>query len=104
MFEHGSVLRTWAIEHEPELHQLHAALALPDHRLIYLDYEGEIRDGRGRVSQWDRGTYTVRQDAADRWVVDLSGSRLVSRAVFTRLPDERDAWQVHWGRAEESVA
>jgi len=32
---------------------------LPDHRRLYLDYEGSISGGRGTVTEWDSGSYTV---------------------------------------------
>lgn len=51
--------------------------ALADHRLIYLDYEGEVSGQRGRVRRVDSGTYRAIVWRPDRVVVELAGSQLV---------------------------
>ncbi len=53
------LLATWRIRVAPSLWIGHfgpiPAWQLPDHRMEYLHYEGEISGGRGRVSQVDGG-------------------------------------------------
>src|SRR4051794_23553598 len=41
MLEHNGVLRTWALSGLPAAGEPLLAEQLPDHRLAYLDYEGE---------------------------------------------------------------
>jgi len=48
------------------------AIRLPDHRRIYLDYEGEISGGRGHVTRVDAGTVEI-LELGDRWRVRLEG-------------------------------
>ena len=61
MLERGEVLRTWAIDAPIVAGQDLPARALADHRLIYLDYEGEVSGQRGSVRRVDAGTYrTIR--------------------------------------------
>src|SRR5262249_5609576 len=49
MLERDGVLRTWAIDAPVVSGRDLPARSLGDHRLVYLDYEGEISGGRGRV-------------------------------------------------------
>ena len=46
------------------------AEALPDHRLIYLEYEGPISGDRGTVVAWDRGEYRLKRQSDAEWVID----------------------------------
>lgn len=74
MFEVGGVLRTWAtqpimrfdepLEFDCEL--------LSDHRLEYLDYEGDVAGDRGSVSRLIRGAYRLIEIADDRFTAELS--------------------------------
>ena len=77
MLEHGEVLRTWAIDSPIVAGQDLPARALPDHRRIYLEYEGEISGNRGHVRRVDTGTYQTLEWSADRVRVHLAGSQLV---------------------------
>jgi hypothetical protein len=49
---------------------------LPDHRTIYLDYEGPISGGRGEVSRWDAGHFTLLSGMPDGLTVEFDGDRL----------------------------
>jgi hypothetical protein len=59
MLENGSALTTWSIPPQdiPEKNFTCQTKRLPDHRMVYLDYEGEISGGRGNISRVDAGTY-----------------------------------------------
>lgn len=76
LLEAGPVLRAWRLLAEPG-----AAVAVPaepnaDHRLLYLDHEGPVPGGRGRVARWDAGTFDWLAEAAGRVAVVLRGGRL----------------------------
>jgi hypothetical protein len=77
MLEHGEILRTWAIDAPVVAGQDLPARALPDHRRLYLDYEGEISGNRGHVRKIDTGTYRATEWSADCVRVQLAGSQLV---------------------------
>ncbi len=49
---------------------------LPDHRRLYLDYEGELTGGRGRVRRLDRGPAQIERFAHGELVVQLEGGQL----------------------------
>ena len=57
MLEQESDLATWAIDQFPNAGETVAATRLPNHRKLYLDYDGPISDGRGTVEQVMAGTY-----------------------------------------------
>lgn len=87
MLEAGNVLRAWRLLEQPEPGRTIHAETLGDHRLIYLDYEGPVSGNRGRVERWDAGTFTWEQDAPERVVVRLAGSRCRGEAILERNAD-----------------
>lgn len=60
-----------------------AAQRIADHRPLYLEYEGEISGGRGRVRRIDRGSASVRRHSSDRWRVRLVGETLSGEFVLS---------------------
>jgi len=82
MLEHEGQLLTWALSEKPEPGKNIVARALDDHRIEYLELEGEISHDRGSVSRVAEGVYrwkldTVRHVAilkneAEIWEVDFS--------------------------------
>ncbi len=73
MLEWGAVLKTWELLEAPLSGGEVRARPLPDHRLLYLDYEGALSENRGRVTQWDRGTYEFISESAAGWQISLTG-------------------------------
>ncbi len=88
MFEIGGVLRTWAVDGLPAAGSV-AALRLPDHRLAYLNLEGEISGNRGSVTRWDRGDFDLLEDQPRRMVVVVRGEKLAGRITF-EMPENAD--------------
>ena len=73
-------LATWRLVLDP----LGGAETIPaerlaDHRRVYLDYEGEISGGRGRVRRLDRGAATVKRCAGGELQTQLQGMHLRGR-------------------------
>ena len=77
MLEDGDVLRTWAIDAPIVPDTELPARVLPDHRRIYLEYQGEVSGNRGSVRRVDAGTYSVLSWKEDRVLVRVEGSQLV---------------------------
>ena len=67
------------------------AARLADHRLDYLQYEGPLSGDRGSVRRVACGTYEVREENAQRLIVELQGSLL--RGSVTIAQKER-SWRV----------
>lgn len=90
MLESGERLRTWRLLEAPVPEKLVRAEALPDHRRLYLDYEGPVSGGRGEVRRWDRGMYTLNAEDAGALALELEGEVLRSGAELRRR--EGDDW------------
>jgi hypothetical protein len=98
MLECAGVLRTWALPEPPSPDCELVAEELPDHRLAYLDYEGDVSGNRGRVTRWDAGTYEVlcgvlapaerpegRAPEEPELRITLRGDKLVGKVTFNRV-------------------
>jgi hypothetical protein len=92
MLEVGAVLWTWQLPSIPEEGSAVEARRIFDHRLVYLDYEGPISGNRGQVRRLDTGLYDWLEQAPNRLVVRLHGSRLGGRLELVQVEGER--WQV----------
>jgi hypothetical protein len=97
MLEWGDVLRTWALEHEPQPGREIAADQLPDHRPLYLDYEGPVSRHRGVVSRWDVGEFELLGQENGKLLVELRGGRLLCRAELRAQADDPQRWVVTFG-------
>jgi hypothetical protein len=76
MLEAGDVLLTWRLAAPPGPGVPLEATRTFDHRPLYLDYEGPISGGRGRVVRWDCGTFAWEEREEGRVAVCLDGIRL----------------------------
>ena len=94
MLETGAVLQTWKLADVPKPGVVISAVESLDHRLMYLDYEGPISDGRGSVSRWDAGGYELLVDERDRRVFKLDGQRL--RGIVGLKNALAAGWSFSW--------
>lgn len=94
MLESGDVLRTWRLVEPLRQGEAIAATAAFDHRLIYLEYEGPVSGGRGRVLRRESGTFAWQVQNADRVEVRLTGQRLRGDLRLKRV--EGDNWQAEY--------
>lgn len=84
MFEHGHALRTWAVDAPIVAGATLPTRPLPDHRRLYLDYEGPIAGDRGEVRRVASGTYRRVEWTEDRIVVALQSDQLSGRLTLSR--------------------
>ncbi len=89
LLEHGPVCRTWRLRKSPDTSGEIPAEALPDHRLMYLEYEGPVSGDRGTVSVWDTGTFDWLVRGETVVEVKLMGCRLNG---VVRLRCGQDSW------------
>ncbi len=74
-------LATWRLASNPIALTDESMNAQPigDHRRIYLEYEGELSDGRGSVARVDAGGSKVVEQSDERIVMELDGHELRGR-------------------------
>ena len=87
MLEKEAGLHTWRLLQAPDGGGAIEAEPLAVHRLAYLDYEGPVSGNRGTVWAFDRGDYTLVEEAGDSVVVQLRGAKLRGQATIRRQPE-----------------
>lgn len=85
LLEHGTILKSWRLLTEPHPGQFVVAEPIADHRLLYLDYEGEVSGDRGTVTQWDTGVYEG--EIGETWAVQWIGERSQGTARLMQTDD-----------------
>ena len=90
MLEHGGVLLTWQLVREPvDVASLPIpAKRIADHRSAYLEYEGPVSGGRGKVVRVDQGIVNFERLTGRCCQVELLGGRL--RGRFCLVEDGGD--------------
>lgn len=76
----------------------YAATRLDDHRAAYLDFEGEISGGRGRVTRVARGEVRLLELADERvvaegWYAGTDGTGLRTTSRWTGSRVNADLWE-----------
>lgn len=100
MLESGEVLLTWRLDRIPTKAAEFDAVALPDHRTAYLDYEGPVSGDRGSVVRVDRGMFELIAAEDGSLTARLSGKCLHGTARLRKVsavgsPDE-SMWRMIW--------
>ena len=88
MLEEGEALLTFSFEEFPSPGM--SCKSLFDHRLDYLDYEGEISGGRGSVRRVESGSFDCSRHLPDCIHVSLRGSRLAGD--YRIIQGDDDGW------------
>jgi bifunctional non-homologous end joining protein LigD len=96
--ERDGVLVSWAVPKgiPPDPKVNHLAVRTEDHPLEYASFEGTIAHGEyggGRVTLWDRGTYSTEKWSDREVMVVLAGERTVGRFVLFRTGGKN--WMMH---------
>lgn len=86
--ESGGVLKSWAIpKMPPRLKNLkRLAIKVDDHPLSYASFQGIIEEGygKGKVSIWDKGTYTLESKNPKKLVFLLQGKVLKGKYCLVK--------------------
>ena len=89
--ENQKVLAVWKFTHPPDGKNLDKPLSaesLPDHRKVYLTYEGPIADDRGRCKIFDHGSYQLIECREDLWKVVFSGRKIKGLFILKKTNRE----------------
>lgn len=102
MLEEEGVLKTWRLTAPPEIDPASdetsmnlTAESLPDHRLVYLEYEGPVSGERGTVARWDKGSFTLLEKKAGLYVALLTGEQLGGRVTLQQT-DQESIWDLNY--------
>ena len=100
--EMDHVLKSWAVPKGPTLDpaKKRLAVAVPDHPISYIDYEGHISEGSygaGDVRIWDQGyyesqTHPYRQLMKGKLNFKFFGSKLQGAFALIKLDDHPLNW------------
>jgi hypothetical protein len=96
MLEADGVLLTWELRELPAawggigLDSV-SATRLPDHRLVYLEYEGPISSNRGNVRRVVAGTFELLEQNEQRIRATLDSPSIRGAIELTRTADN---WQL----------
>ncbi len=95
--EMDGVLKSWAVPKTPPTKPgvRRLAVAVEDHDLDYIDFEGTIPEGEygaGSVEIWDRGTYEIESKKPEKLVFELHGERMSGRYTLVHFTDKDENW------------
>jgi hypothetical protein len=94
MLEQNGVLRTWAMTKLPPPGEILVAEQLADHRLAYLEYEGQISGDRGRVTRIAAGHFNLIAESDTQLAAQLHGETLSGTLILARDDHETHLWRV----------
>jgi len=89
LLEEECSARTWRLLRKPCLGEPIAAEPLPDHRLMYLDYEGVVSGHRGSVKRFLAGTYQPMSDQTGVLAFSLFNNSFAESVLIRALTDGR---------------
>lgn len=115
--EMGGVLKSWAVPKGASLDpkDKRLAVAVPDHAVSYIDFEGEIAEGHygaGPVRIWDAGSYELSDADADedadplkqleagKLSFRLHGEKLRGEFTLVRMRRDENQWLLIKARDE----
>jgi bifunctional non-homologous end joining protein LigD len=101
--EIGGVLKSWAVPKGVSMNPAdkRLAIAVPDHSLSYIDYEGTIREGSygaGKVVIWDRGHFETDNAEASwqkgRLLIAFFGGKLRGGFSLIKMSGANENWLI----------
>ncbi len=104
--EMDGVLKSWAVPKTPPTKPgvRRLAVAVEDHDLDYIDFEGAIPEGEygaGSVEIWDKGTYEIESRRPEKLVFELHGERMSGRYTMVHFTDKDENWLLFKTKSEK---
>jgi len=97
MLSCGPALATWQLSASPAdlvPGQDAPANRLPDHRALYLTYQGPVSGGRGRVEMIDSGSYETIERTSEKWRIVLHGRCIRGGFELARRGPAESTWVI----------
>ncbi len=101
--EIDGVLKSWAVPKGVSMNPSEKRLAIevPDHSLGYIDFEGEIAEGKygaGAVRIWDKGEFEA-ESAAEKLekgklVFTFYGAKLKGEFTLVKMKNQKKNWLI----------
>jgi len=95
--EMDGMLKSWAVPKKPPtmpgLRRL--AVAVDDHNLDYIDFEGIIPEGKygaGTVEIWDKGNFVLESRKPEKLVFELHGEKMKGRYTLVHFTEKAENW------------
>lgn len=102
--EIGGVLKSWAVPKGVSMNPLEKrlAVAVPDHSLGYIDFEGTLAEGTygaGRVAIWDNGEFESSESAEEqlrkgKFVFTFYGKKLKGEFALVKFWKQDKNWLI----------
>lgn len=102
--EIGGVLKSWAVPKGISMHSAdkRLAVAVPDHSLGYINFEGTIREGSygaGRVAIWDKGEFETAENTEEqlkkgKLVFNFYGEKLKGEFTLVKMWNQEKNWLI----------
>ncbi|NMC20225.1 MAG: hypothetical protein GYA33_07360 [Thermogutta sp.] len=96
LLETAGLLSAWAISRPPDEPGEIPAERLPDHRRLYLEYEGPISGDRGTVTRWDAGEYRIQRRREGLLEFHVFGQRRRGVVRLTRSQSAPEKWSFRY--------
>lgn len=105
--EMDSVLKSWAVPKTPPTRPgvRRLAVAVEDHDLDYIDFEGTIPEGEygaGSVEIWDKGTYEIESRKPEKLVFELHGDKMKGRYTLVHFTEKDENWLLFKTKSEKN--
>ena len=101
--EIAGVLKSWAVPKGVSMNPSEKRLAVqvPDHALGYIDFEGEIAEGKygaGRVAIWDNGEFETEnaeeQLKNGKLIFTFHGAKLRGEFTLVKMKNQEENWLI----------
>ena len=101
--EIGGVLKSWAVPKGVSMNpsEKRLAVAVPDHSIGYIDFEGTLREGTygaGEVRIWDEGDFEAenaeRNLAKGKLVFTFYGAKLKGEFALVKMSGQAKNWLI----------
>lgn len=101
--EISGTLKSWAVPKGVSMNPSEKRLAIevPDHSIGYIDFEGEISEGKygaGEVRIWDKGEFETKNTAENlangKLVFTFYGAKLKGELTLVKMKNQEKNWLI----------